>query len=370
MVKTSVKKSNSPMEDLTNWTNNSELVGLVFELAPVNNVSLFPDYAKGLHAWFLDQVRQLDPKLSASLHDDQTEKAFTISRLEGKIETNGHQLELNTKNMYSWYITGLSQAVINWMGSWLVKLPEFVNLRDNLLEIKSVEFFLPPTTYQELERVNFRKTLTLSFVSPTSFRRKGHHFPLPLPVNLFHSYLRRWLDFSGKAIASEAFLDWVDQFVIINRHQLESVKVAGGKKGTVTGFVGAIELSLANEANNHSEWLQLYSVLANFAPYCGTGHKTTFGLGQTRLGWHLLDDSIASLALEYGLASRIEELTNNLMGLQKRTGGDRALNVCRTRATILARQEFGESLIEIANDLEMPYETVKTYAKLARRGLR
>jgi DNA-directed RNA polymerase specialized sigma24 family protein len=36
----------------------------------------------------------------------------------------------------------------------------------------------------------------------------------------------------------------------------------------------------------------------------------------------------------------------------------------------LARQEAGESLVDIAADLEMPYETVKTYAKQARRVLK
>ncbi len=55
---------------------------------------------------------------------------------------------------------------------------------------------------------------------------------------------------------------------------------------------------------------------------------------------------------------------------RKRTGGDRAQRVAETWATVLARREFGESLQAIAEDLEMPYQTVKTYAKLARRSLR
>lgn len=67
-----------------------------------------------------------------------------------------------------------------------------------------------------------------------------------------------------------------------------------------------------------------------------------------------------------------------LMAKQKRTGGDcpkgsgkanRAISVCQTRATILARREMGESLQDIATDLEIPYETVKTYVKLARKAL-
>jgi CRISPR-associated endoribonuclease Cas6 len=58
-----------------------------------------------------------------------------------------------------------------------------------------------------------------------------------------------------------------------------------------------------------------------------------------------------------------------LMAKQKRTGGERARSVCQTRATILARREMGESLQDIVTDLEMPYETVKTYVKLAQKAL-
>jgi CRISPR-associated endoribonuclease Cas6 len=58
-----------------------------------------------------------------------------------------------------------------------------------------------------------------------------------------------------------------------------------------------------------------------------------------------------------------------LMAKQKRTGGERAISVCQTRATILARREMGESLQDIVTDLEMPYETVKTYVKLAQKAL-
>ncbi len=41
----------------------------------------------------------------------------------------------------------------------------------------------------------------------------------------------------------------------------------------------------------------------------------------------------------------------------------------KSGGTILARRELGESLMAIATDMEMRYETVKTYAKLAREAL-
>jgi CRISPR-associated endoribonuclease Cas6 len=360
----------SSTSDLT-WSDSIELVGLVFEVVPHKSARLFPEYTKTLHAWFLDQVRSHDPQLSASLHDDESKKPFTISGLDGKMDTTTEgQLQLLSDQTYRWTVTAFSPTVVNWLRYWLKQLPPTIELRFAPLQIQSVTFALPPTTYAQLYQAELAKTLTLSFLTPTSFRRKGHHLPLPWPVNVFHSYLRRWNEFSGMPFDDETFLTWVDESVLISRHQLESVKVAAGKSGSVTGFLGAIEYNLTTEATKQRHFQRLFTALGQLAPYCGTGHKTTFGLGQTRLGWLSKPNSIETLLAQALLTKRIEELTQVLMQGQKRTGGSRAIKVCHTRATILARQEAGESLVDIAADLEMPYETVKTYAKQARRILK
>ena len=72
-----------------NWAKATELVGIVFDLQPQYDCRLYPQYAIGLHAWFLDQVRQANPDLSAYLHDGGSEKAFTVSRLSGIDQTLG-----------------------------------------------------------------------------------------------------------------------------------------------------------------------------------------------------------------------------------------------------------------------------------------
>lgn len=348
---------------------NTELVSLVFTLTPQKTSTIFPQYTVGLHAWFLDVVRQTNPELSQHLHDEQTEKPFTISTLEGEITSVGKRLQLQSQHTYYWYLSVFSPPLVRWLGDWLRNLPATVHLRQAPLQINSVEFAQTPTTYEKLSKFKSRRNLCLSFVTPTSFRRKKHHFPLPLPVNVFHSYLRRWQNFAPRKFDQEAFLVWVDEHVLLTRHQIESVKVAAGKRGSVTGFVGAVEYSLSASASSQPEYVQLYKTLIHFAPYCGTGHKTTFGLGQTRLGWLNKAGSLDALMGEHQLAQRIEEVTTQLMQQQKRTGGTRALKVCQTRATIFARHEWGESLKDIALDLDMPYETVKTYSKLARKGL-
>ncbi|MEB3884570.1 CRISPR-associated endoribonuclease Cas6 [Lyngbya sp. CCY1209] len=362
--------------NLPDWPSDTELVGLEFELVPGVDRTLYAQYTVGLHAWFLDQVRDTNPELSQYLHDGQSEKPFTISALDGPLSASGKEVQLQGDRSYRWSIVALSSPLVEWLDGWVHNLPRRVELRNAPLEIRNCRVALEPTTYRQLweEPAPKSANLKLSFTSPTSFRHKGHHLPLPLPINLFHSYLRRWNDFSDLPSDRDLFLEWVDEFVVIQRHRLESVKVAAGKRGMVTGFTGAIELGISHKRRSDFQGdaegqKQLFYALGRLAPYCGTGHKTTFGLGQTRFGWQLQDVQ-SPPTIQQMLADRISELTAIFLSQRRRTGGNRAADVAETWATILARRELGESLQAIAIDLEMPYETVKTYAKLARRALK
>lgn len=192
-----------------------------------------------------------------------------------------------------------------------------------------------------------------------------------MPINLFHSYLRRWQSFAKNGPDQDDFLDWIDTHVVVLRHHIQSKKVAAGKRGSVTGFVGAIELGLDAAANQDPAFVTWFYRLTQFAPYCSTGHKTPFGLGQTQLGWHLPEAyKIKDIADDDVLGDRIATLTQLFIHQRKRVGGTRAQNTAETWATILARREQGDALIDIAEDLDMNYETVKTYSKLARRALK
>lgn len=365
------KTKSAAKTTIPTWADDTELVGLEFELEALTSSSLYSQYTIALHAWFLDQVRQFDPELSAYLHDGESEKPFNISALEGQLVPTGKQLQLETHQILHWQVNALSAKVVKFLQQWLTQLPETIKLRDAILQIKQVKISHSPTTYAQLLEIPAKfPQVSLSFISPTSFRRKGHHFPLPVPVNLFHSYLRRWNDFSQFPVSQTDFLDWIDENVIINAHCLQSVKVAAGKRGSVTGFTGSFSCGLSKSALAHTEFTRLFYALVKLAPYCGTGHKTTFGLGQTCLGWVEPEAQTPSELITSLLGERIEELTAIFTAQRKRSGGDRTHKIASTWATILARREMGESLQVIAEDLEMPVSTVKTYSKLARRSLK
>ncbi|NEP45211.1 MAG: CRISPR-associated endoribonuclease Cas6, partial [Okeania sp. SIO2H7] len=338
------------------WAAKTELVGIALELVPSEAGYLYPQYTTGLHAWFLDRVRDSDPELSAQLHDDQIEKAFTISNLEGELSPAGKGFEVHPDRTYRWYITAISSLVASWLADWIEDLPPELSLHGAPLEIRSWEVFLRATTYDELfaEVPPTKNNVKLTFITPTSFRQKKNHLPLPVPRNLFHSYLRRWNVFSGIEFPQEEFLEWVEENVLISHHKIESSKVAAGKKGMVTGFTGSVELNLSRYADENEDFYRLFYALVELAPYVGTGHKTTFGLGQTRIGW--LEKAIApTLPMNEMLAARIDELTEIFLAQKKRSDNKRSRESAQTWATILARREWGESVSAIADDLEMRY---------------
>jgi CRISPR-associated endoribonuclease Cas6 len=346
-----------------------DLIGIRFQLQVNTQTDLMSNYGVRLHAWFLNEVRKNDPKLSKKWHDNQLEKNFTLSRLQELDFDSKNGLRLMANNLYSWIITGLNAEVVQWLQQWLNAPPTEIKLGEIALTVVSCQVVYPLVTYQSLLTTPIESSLSLTFSSPTSFRRKKHHFPLPLPYNVFQSYLRRWNNFANYPIDSDIFLQWIDDHVLIARHQIETVKVLGGKRGKVTGFIGTVEYGLSTEGRKNEEFTQLFFALGRLAPYCGTGHKMTFGLGQTRYGW-LLDFQFNQVQeTKVSLTQEIDNITNILMGFQKRKGGERGLKVCQTRATIFVRQNRGESLKEIAEELKIPYETVKTYAKIARKLL-
>lgn len=385
-----ITPKNSPAAASPLWSPNTELASIVLRVQPQNNFSLYPQYTIGLHAWFLDQVRQSDPDLATQLHDDQTEKPFTLSGLFNPQNPFDRPLSLQRDRPYHWSITALSQPLTQWLATWLKQPTSVIELRNAPLLLLDWAIANPPTTYQQLfaeaEQLLQRyerspsaeppaesplpvpSAFNLSFVSPTSFRHRKHHLPLPVPENVFHSYLRRWNLFSAIEFDAEDYLDWIDEMVVIVRHHVTSQKVAAGKRGSVTGFTGAVQFGLVPAAYTEPEFVQLFLALGGLAPYCGTGHKTTFGLGQTRLGWQNQLAIPATPSLQDVLSQRIAELTDRFTAQRKRQGGDRAIQIAETWATILARRELGESLQAIADDLEIPYETVKTYAKKARKA--
>ena len=62
--------------------------------------------------YFSDLLDRIDRTLFKYLHDGQSQKPFTISRLQGDITTDGKQLYLSQKITYQWSVNALSSPVV------------------------------------------------------------------------------------------------------------------------------------------------------------------------------------------------------------------------------------------------------------------
>jgi CRISPR-associated endoribonuclease Cas6 len=378
------------------WKTSTELIGLQIDLQPTQDSTLPSNYTYWLHAWFLDQIRQIDPDLSAELHNNQTDKAFTLSGFLGQSKSidspketlRERTIQFFAHQTYHCQITALNKPLCNALKKW--QIPKTIKLRDSTFQVRHWQISLPPTTYTALwNKASVEDELSLHFLSPTAFHKNGNHMPLPIPENLLHSYLRRWNSFARRQFEPDEFSPWVRESIVLLRHNIRSTKAQPGKQGSVTGFTGTIQLGITNKALQNSLYSQLTHALIAAAPYFGTGHKVTFGLGQTRSGWVSPEIPVSqnkplpspkpatstppapspTKSTPRKLTARIKKLQPIFLASKKRQGGDRAIKTAELWATIIARQEQGDSLKAIAADLGLPYDSIKKYSLLARRYL-
>ncbi|WP_114314120.1 CRISPR-associated endoribonuclease Cas6 [Thermus caldifontis] len=136
------------------------------------------------------------------------------------------------------------------------------------------------TTYPRLFRAPEGPDLPLRFFSPTFFRRKGVHYPLPEPRLVLESLLRRLeglADLPAPEEVREALLEgttvrWFEGKTVRAEAEVEAV-----------GFVGRVVYHLPKATEEELSWLW---ALGRFAFYAGVGAKTALGYGRVKLFSH------------------------------------------------------------------------------------
>jgi CRISPR-associated endoribonuclease Cas6 len=275
------------------------LYSVVLELTALKAASIPATMGHQAHALFLDLIHQIDPALAARLHDEPGYRPFTVSPLSGG-RSEGANLTLRSGQPCRLRFTLLDGGPL-----WQTLTRHFLETPSMTLRLGQAQFRLERllstpksdptgwaafTDWASLASTPACPAFRLHFASPTAFSRNDGNekrfLLFPEPVDLWASFRRSWNLYAPAVLqlAEPAWLDlqkFIEQRVLVTDYELQTATLRFPnylQKG-FTGFC-AYKIS-GTEAAVSSQAAQL-AALAEFSLYCGTGYKTTMGLGQTR----------------------------------------------------------------------------------------
>jgi CRISPR-associated endoribonuclease Cas6 len=264
------------------------LASFIISLEPIQTAPVGNSLGASLHGLFFNLLREGDAALARRVHDADAVKPFTVSPLNGKLpRVAGERMAVAGLTYWARFTT-LTEEVYHALNP--VLLGRF--LRGGAVTLDGVEFKVVDVATEPREEKRFGRlssaeeiwvraqpesNITLRFASPTTFKQRGLNLMFPIPANVFHSYRERWNAFTPYPV-DEGFIPWAEQNVAVEAHHLQTRMIWFGEF-QLHGFTGWCRFTTKDK---DAARLKQLNALADFAFFCGTGQKTTQGMGQTR----------------------------------------------------------------------------------------
>ena len=271
-------------------------ISTLISLIPETDVTLRPTMGHHAHAAFLSIMRESDRILSEKLHAQSAQKPFTVSPLIAKGRRQGDYLHIQAGTECKLRFTFLDDELFQHFGkAFLTLTMPPIRLGKAVFQVRQMvshateeRSWSRNTTYAEL--VQSAKTdtrMSFRFYSPTAFRRltpRGQKTRSDTPVDLvrcYQSWVNKWNAFAPIKLDKSEILAFVTDYAQLTSITTRSRALNFGKH-TEIGWVGTCSCVFSPEDSLDDSLLHTANCLANFAVYCGTGYKTTMGMGQTR----------------------------------------------------------------------------------------
>ncbi len=265
---------------------------LILNLMPTSPIP--PGYLTGkhLHALFLTLVSSVDQALGDRLHEQKTDKAFTLSPLQiAKQSGRNHQLQwehprpIPAATSCWWRISLLDDTLFgNLTQLWLNLNPNHpwhlgpadLQITSILGTPQSTQPWANFSTYAQLyeQASDQERQIDLVFCTPTAFRQSHYDCALPTREHIFNSLRRRWNQYSGMEFAETLLEPIFPSFFDIR------TELVADSRSKFIGCVGAMNFRILGEVEPLV--IKQINTLADFALYSGVGRKTPMGMGMVR----------------------------------------------------------------------------------------
>ncbi len=218
-----------------------------------------------VQGWFYGLLRQAAP----GLHENPAPPPFTTAVGGGK-------------GRYWLRVTLLDEALYSSLSPLLYPLAgKSIRLGKEAVPVRAVlhegHYLAALSTYHRLFRGAAEHDYPFRFLSPTFFKRKGGHYPLPEPKLVFGSLYERFRSYSPAP--PPAGLPEVFERITLRKLNLRSKAIEHETRGV--GVTGNAVYHLPKAGNEEARWL---TALWRFSFFSGVGAKTSMGFGLVRPG--------------------------------------------------------------------------------------
>ncbi|MCA9962857.1 MAG: CRISPR-associated endoribonuclease Cas6 [Anaerolineales bacterium] len=269
------------------------LYALMIRLTATHNGRLHSTQGHLAHAAFLNIVQQVDPALSAALHDKNGRKPFTVSPLQGFGHGHKGRVDIHAGQSGWLRVTLLDPTLFQTFIRYFLegRRPPTLRLEQMqfaISEILSTNGSHPLAGSSSLAALEAKwaamsqppTTIPLTFRTPTAFSLRNGRFRhmhiLPDPSLVFGELAGYWDQLTASQ-TKEAVRQFTAFGVVVARHNIASHMYQYSKSKQV-GFCGDVEFKILDDTNpTMTNYLNL---LADLAFYTGVGSKTTQGMGQ------------------------------------------------------------------------------------------
>lgn len=265
---------------------------LVLNLLPTSPIP--PGYLTGkhCHALFLTLVNSVDKALGDCLHQQKTEKAFTVSSLQMSDHARrDHTLRWEHKQPIPagtpcwWRITLLDDTLFSHLCPLWLNLnpahpwhlgPATLQITSILGTAQSTQPWANFCSYAQLYEQASDNTRQLSFslCTPATFRQGKYDSALPTRECVFNSLLKRWNCYGGIP-----FPETLIEFLFPSFFDIRT-ELVNHPEGKWAGCVGSIGYRILGDVDAIA--IKQLNTLADFALYAGVGRKTAMGMGMVR----------------------------------------------------------------------------------------
>ncbi|GAK51380.1 CRISPR-associated protein Cas6 [Candidatus Moduliflexus flocculans] len=263
---------------------------------PTSDIPVAHVQGPSVQGMFLHLLQEVDPAVNQRLHDDSRYRPYTLSPLGIGTRHNSfqgfylpRQQMLARKTPCYLRITLLDDALFPTFRQY------FLERSEPTFRLGETEFVVtgiletPPhanapqwtqyRSYDELiNRASQHRSMTLHFLTPTSFGHGDVDVPLPVPRLVFQSYLKRFQEFCASPFLPDV-LEQIDLYVGVAQIEHLRTEMIKTKRIMLQGFLGEVRFEISKKAS--PTLVSQIQLLADFAFFGGTGKKTTVGMGQT-----------------------------------------------------------------------------------------